>query len=159
MNFKKLGWLSLMLITLGASAQVATSPDWKESEAPPPPSFDQHQLIPIDMPRYVSLQFGVDPATLSLTPDGIVRYVVVTVNASGSVSAMYEGIRCSTWEVKTYARYTASGQWSTLNNPPWLGLSDNVPSKHAAALAKQGLCDSGSTTWNSLSDMVQALKK
>lgn len=158
MKIKKLFWLGLTLAALSASAQVVTDPDWKETEAPAPPAFNKDKLIPLDMPNYVTLKFGVDPATLIITPDSIVRYVVVTANATGSINAIYEGIRCATWEVKTYARYNANGQWSAVRDPQWEGLSDNRPSKHAFVLARKGICDSGSTTANSVADIVKALK-
>ncbi|WP_232834370.1 CNP1-like family protein [Rhodoferax ferrireducens] len=147
-----------MLMALGASAQVVTDPDWKETETPLPPAFNKDRLISIEMPKYVSLRFGVDPATLTITPDGIVRYVVVASNATGSINAMYEGIRCATGEFKTYARYTASGQWSSVQNPQWQGLDDNLPSKHAMALARQGVCEGRSTSASSATAIVHALQ-
>lgn len=159
MNLKKLCGLGLTLLALQASAQTVPDPDWTETEVPPPPAFNQKQLIPIEMPRYVSLRFGVDPATLALTPDGIVRYVVVAANATGSLSAMYEGIRCATGEVKTYARYTSSGKWSAVPDPQWSHLTDNLPSKHALALARQGVCDGRSVAASSVAAIVNELKR
>ena len=72
MKLKKLIGLGL-LAALSASAQVFAEPDWQESEAPAPPAFSSKQLIAIEMPNYVALRLGLDPATLSITPDGIVR--------------------------------------------------------------------------------------
>lgn len=158
MKFNKLFWSALALLASGAVAQVVTDPDWRESEAPPPPAFNPDRLVPVDMPPYVSLRFGVDPATLVITPDGIVRYVMVTKNDVGSVSAMYEGIRCASGEVKTYARYSSSGHWSAVKDPQWQGLNDNLPSRHAMALARQGVCQGRSTSGNSAADIVRALK-
>lgn len=158
MKLEKLFWLGLTLLALSTSAQVVTEPDWKETEAPPPPSFNKDKLIPIEMPKYVSLRFGVDPATLTITPDGIVRYVMVASNATGSISAMYEAIRCATGEVKTYARYAANGKWSSVQDPQWHGLNDNLPSKHALALARQGVCDGRSMAASSVDAIVNALK-
>ena len=89
MKVKNLLWLGLALLAVGSAAQVAVDPDWKESEAPAPPAFNPDLLIPIDMPSYVSLRFGVDPATLVITPDAIVRYVMVAKNSTASISAMY----------------------------------------------------------------------
>ncbi len=156
MKLNKLIWLALTLVTLGAWAQEE-QPDWKESEAPQAPTFNKDRLLPLDMPHYVTLKFGVDPATLVITPDGIVRYVVVASNASGSISAMYEGIRCATGEVKTYARFSSSGKWSPVQNPQWRRLNDNVPSRHAQALASQGVCESASIAASSVSAIVKAL--
>lgn len=158
MKFNQLFWPALALVAFGAAAQVVADPDWKESEAPPPPAFHPDQLVPVEMPRYVSLRFGVDPATLVITPDGIVRYVMVAKNASGSISAMYEGIRCSSGEVKTYARYSTSGRWSAVKDPQWRALNDNLPSRHALALARQGACDGRAMPASSVSEIVRALK-
>lgn len=158
MKFEKFLWLGLALVALSASAQIVIDPDWKETEVPPPPSFNKDKLIPIEMPRFVSLRFGVDPATLAITPEGIVRYVVVAVSATGSTNAMYEGIRCATGEVKTYARYMSNGQWSSVQDPQWQGLNDNLPSRHALALARQGVCIGRSAAANSIAEIVEGLK-
>ncbi len=134
-------------------------PDWKELEVPPPPSFDKDKLIAIDMPVYVTLKFGVDPATLTITSDGVVRYVMVAINSAGSVNAMYEGIRCASGEFKTYARFNSSGQWSALKDPQWRPLNDNNTSRHALALARAGACNARSTPANSVPDLIAALKR
>lgn len=158
MKLEKLFWLGLALLAISASGQVVIDPDWKETEVPPPPLFSKDKLVPIEMPKYVSLRFGVDPATVAIGPDGIVRYVVVAINATGSINAMYEGIRCATAEVKTYARYASNGQWSSVQDPQWRGLRENLPSKHAVAIASQGACVGRSATASSAAAIVNALK-
>lgn len=141
----------------GAQAQNPTDdPDWKETEAPAPPKFDPKRRIAIDMPPYVSMEFGVDPSTLVITPDGIVRYVMVAVNPSGAVTAFYEGIRCATGEIKSYARANANGVWTLVKEPQWRGLNDRQPSKHARALAIQGACE-GNSSARSAADIVRRL--
>jgi hypothetical protein len=117
------------------------NPDWKEETPPAPPAFSQDALVKIDMPPHISLKVGVDPNTVVVGSDGVVRYVIVMVNSSGSVNAVFEGIRCASDEVKTYARWSASGNWNVLAEPPWKGINDNLPSKHAYAFARQGACD------------------
>lgn len=150
--------LGLACCALGAQAQgQADNPDWKETEVPAPPRFDAKQLVSVDMPLYVSMKFGIDPATLAVTPDGIVRYVMVAVSPSGSVNAFYEGIRCATGEVKSYARANANGVWTLVNEPTWRGLNDKQPSKHALALARQGACE-GNATAGSAAEILRKLK-
>jgi len=61
--------------------------DWKETEAPPPPPLRTTGLIPIDVAGS-SLRFGVDPASISVGADRVVRYVVVATSASGTVNGM-----------------------------------------------------------------------
>jgi hypothetical protein len=84
---------------------------------------------------------------------------MVATNASGSVNAMFEGIRCATGEVKSYARSNASGVWTNVNEPQWRNLTDNLPSKHALAFARQGACDGRSASVSSVADIIKALKK
>ena len=150
--------LGLACCTWAAQAQVPVDdPDWKETEVPAPPKFDPTRRVSIDMPPYVSMKFGIDPATLAIAPDGIVRYVMVAVSPSGAVNAFYEGIRCATGEVKSYARANASGVWTIVKAPEWRRLNDNQPSKHALALAQQGACE-GNASANSVADILRKLK-
>jgi hypothetical protein len=134
---------ALALLAMIAGAQQVNSADnseWVENPAPPPPAFSKEKWVPIEMPPFVSLKVGVDPNTLTVGTDGVVRYVVVMVNASGSVNAVYEGLRCATDEVKTYARFSASGTWSPVREPVWRGVAENSPSRHSHAFARQGGC-------------------
>lgn len=166
MQARKLLCLGLAAWALVASPRATgqvfvEDPDWKEVDIPAPPSFNKDRLIPVAMPTYVTLRFGVDPATLTITDDGVIRYVMVAQSASGSsstVSAMYEGIRCAAGEFKTYARFNASGQWESLNNPQWRPLTDNNTSKHALALARQGACDGRSARARSVQAIIGTLK-
>lgn len=166
MQARQLLRLGLAALALGVAshtiAQVfVEDPDWKEIDIPSAPSFNKDRLVPVEMPSYVSLRFGVDPATLTITGDGVIRYVMVaqgTGAGSATVSAMYEGIRCASGEFKTYARFSASGQWAPVSNPQWRPLNDNNTSKHALALARQGACDGRSAMARSVQDIVSALK-
>jgi len=109
-----------VFVSWGALAQlVELDPDWKEVDVPPPPAFNRDKLVPIDMPPHITLKLGVDPATLSISSDSVVRYVMVATSSSGTINAMYEGIRCMTGEVKVYARFSSSGQWRSVDNPQW----------------------------------------
>ena len=137
------GILSALCITsMAEGGNGLDNPDWVEEQIPPPPAFSKGDLIAIDMPLHLSVKVGVDPATIAVGTDGVVRYVIVMTNATGSTNAVYEGIRCITGEVKTYARLSASGQWSMVSTPVWKDLSENMPSRHAQAFAQQGGCQS-----------------
>jgi hypothetical protein len=130
---------------------------WKETEAPPPPAFDMKRLVPVAMPPYMSLKFGVDPQTMTVTPDGVVRYVVVAYRESGNATnAFYEAVRCATDEYKTYARYGGDG-WSQVTNAEWKKIDDRN-SIYTAELAKQSLCR-GRAPRASVRAMIQELKQ
>jgi hypothetical protein len=152
--------LGFLASSFGLHAQSQVDDlDWKESDAPTPPAFKTSALVAIDMPHYVTLKFGIDPSTLQITPDGILRYVMVAVNTSGSVNAMYEGLRCTTGEAKTYARAGISGEWTVVKEPQWRSINDNLPSKHALAFARQGACEGRAMSASSVADVLKALKK
>lgn len=137
---------SVMCCAMTVSAQTPVDPpQWAEDAATSPPRYSTSQLISIEMPPYVTLKVGVDPETVIVGTDGVVRYVVVMRNNTGSESAAYEGILCSSGEVKTYARMGASGQWSVVREPQWQAMTDNLGSRHAFAISKQGVCDGRAT--------------
>jgi hypothetical protein len=146
LRFNWMVWGLLACSSVWAQNTVRTAPnvpdtaDWVEAAVPPAPNFSKDGLVLIDMPPHVSLKVGIAPNTIAVGMDGVVRYVVVMTNSSGSMNAAYEGIHCSTDEVKTYARWSSSGTWSPVSDPQWKAVNDNMPSKHAHAFARQGGC-------------------
>ena len=131
----------LLLAAPLAFAQFGTftDPDWKETEVPPPPPLNTGKLIDIDVPR-TALRFGVDPKSVALGADSVVRYVVVATSATGAVNAMYEGIRCNTAEVKVYARFNADSGWKAVGNPEWKPLHEAMGARHSLQIARTGAC-------------------
>jgi hypothetical protein len=165
MKLKSAFLASLFLVALHASSPVQAQAyaledpaDWKEIDTPPPPAFDVKKLITFEVSPNSQLVYGVDPAAISISQkDGVVRYVMVASNASGASNVMYEGIRCSTGEYKTYARYSSDGKWTNVNKPEWRSMFDNMPSKHALRLARAGACDSAAPA-TSVNELVRRLK-
>lgn len=138
-----LAWLAL---PLAQAASIQPNPnvpevEWVEAAVPPAPAFRTESLIAVDMPPHTTVRVGVDPNTLAIGSDSVVRYVVVMSNTSGSVSALYEGLRCTTKEVKGYARWSSSAGWKEVSEPQWRYWNENMPSRHAIAIARQGACD------------------
>jgi hypothetical protein len=134
-----LGIATMLAVSPVHAQLVPTDPDWKELEAPPPPALKLEGLVPLDVPG-TTLRFGVDPASVSLSEDRVVRYVVVATSSSGAINAMYEGIRCSTAEFKVYARYFPGSGWSVARNSQWLSLHDPQPSSHSLTMARTAAC-------------------
>jgi hypothetical protein len=87
-----------------------------------------------------------------------VRYVVVMINVTGNVNAAFEGIRCFSDEVKTYARASSSGEWRMVTDAQWKAVNDNMPSRHAQAIARQGACISRLTS-NTVEETLRALRQ
>ena len=132
--------------------------DWKEIDVPPPPAFDMAKLITFDVTVNSALTYGVDPASVTISnTDSVVRYVMVAFSASGSKNVMYEGLRCSTGEVKTYARYTPDGRWVPVADAKWRSVFDVTTPPHSRRFAKAGACDSAAPV-GSVRELVAKLK-
>lgn len=147
---------SAMHLAWGQAGNGLDNLDWVEDKEPPPPAFSSTKVVPLEMPNYVSVQVGIDPATVQVGQDGVVRYVAVMRNATGTVNAVYEGIRCASDQVKTYARAGASGEWSVLAEPVWRDVNGNLPSKHAFVFARSAACEV--RVANRREDILQALQ-
>ena len=118
-------------------AQISADPaDWKESDVPPPPAYDMSKLLSFEVTRSSPLVYGVDPASFSISKtDGIVRYVVVATSAAGAKNVFYEGLRCSTGEVRTYARAKPDGSWVPVANSEWKSAFDISLPRHSLRFA------------------------
>ena len=136
---------------------VAERPEWVEQTITTAPAYSSDHLLPLDMPPNVSVRFGIDPQTVTVDADGVVRYVVVMRNASGSESAFYEGIRCETREIKSYARHGTNGDWVFMDKTKWRGFTDPAPSQHAQVFARQAVCKDGG--YLAQKDIIEALRK
>ena len=158
MRLRDLFAAGLSTLCLGVAAQLSTpDPDWKELETPAPPAFELSRLVPFDVSINSTLKFGVDPATITIGQDGVVRYVIVARSGSGTVNAMYEGLRCSTGEMRTYARYNASGGWARTTDSEWRSVFANAATRHTLMFAKQGGCTDNAPP-RSVNDIVRSLR-
>lgn len=115
--------------------------DWHEEAAPPPPSFDAERMVEFENGRATELRWGVDPKTIMIGSDDVVRYVVIARSKGGASNAIYEGLRCSQGEFKTYARASSDGQWRLVDDAQWQPLSESRPSSHESVLARNYICD------------------
>lgn len=143
--------------TLGAAALLGAvacthaqafedPPAWQEAEVTEAPAFDSSRLLGFQVSLGSELSYGIDPDTVSIGPDAVVRYVMVARSPSGAVNALYEGLRCTSAEVKTYARWTPAsgdqpGRWRLTSGTEWRQLYANHASRPALVLARSGLCD------------------
>jgi hypothetical protein len=132
--------LAFLLAAAAVHAQlVPPDPDWREADAPPPPALKTEGLIPLEIPGS-GLRYGVDPSSVSVTGDGVVRYVVVATSSSGAINALYEGIHCSTGEFKVYARLNAGSGWVIAKDPIWHAFEDVPQSRHSLLVARTAAC-------------------
>jgi hypothetical protein len=147
----------LCLVAVQAAAQMAgPDADWKETEAPRPPTPRIDALIPIEVPG-ATLRYGIDPASVSLGTDGIVRYVVVATSGTGAMNASYEGIRCNTGDFRVYARFNPDGGWAPSGEAEWRPLHEGRPFRHSLTVARNGAC-MGRSANRSLAQILRDLR-
>lgn len=86
--------------------------DWREADVPPPPPAGSGEMLAFFVSSASDYRFFIDSASLAPGRDGVVRYTLMVRSPLGAESVTYEGIRCATREVKTYAYGRTDRSWS-----------------------------------------------
>lgn len=77
---------------------------WKEGRTNIPDYPQDSNLIEVEgPPAYRNYQYLVDEKSIQLGEDYVVRFTVVIRSPAGADNVMYDGVRCSTSEIKNYA--------------------------------------------------------
>ena len=85
-------------------------------------------------------KYSIAPQTISVAVDGVVRYVAAVKTPGGVLNVSFEGLRCTTKEVKLYAFGHADGTWSKSRNDRWSAVR---PGSYQATLFKEYFCPRG----------------
>ncbi|MBL0919382.1 MAG: CNP1-like family protein, partial [Hydrogenophaga sp.] len=164
MKFPRPAWLvamALMAAPVHAQVMHPHMPDpepWKEAEVPAPSQWSVERAVEFQLGAQGSLRYAIDPQTVSIGEDGVVRYVFIAHSSSGAVNAFFEGMRCQTAEVKVYARWDPdTRQWRTSGSEPWQALDVRGATRRAMQMARAGVCD-GKSPNRSPSQIVSALR-
>ena len=116
---------ALMPIAVGAQPrpeaeeEAGDKKEWVELEVKPPPYPKAGNLIPFEVSAASSNRFYIDPDSISIGGDGVVRYTLVIKSPTGAENVSYEGIRCETREQKYYAFGKRDGTWSSARSGAW----------------------------------------
>lgn len=148
------GRVALLSLTFLTAVSLAFATDdeeakWQEKATEAPKNFSIDKLQTFTVSQGSSLTYGIDPETLTVGEDWVVRYVMVARSASGALNVLYEGIRCQSAEVKTYARWDNNrSAWHTPSNSEWKALAFGGATRPAMILAMEGLCNGKSVNGN-----------
>ena len=123
-----------------ASVKDATA---AESEVTLPAPPQKNQLLPFYVSPTTTMDFAIDAKSLSVSPEGIVRYTLVITSKAGATNVSYEGIRCSSAEKKLYATGKPDGSWSSSRRDAWSPIWDVGANRQHAALVKDYFCEGG----------------
>ncbi len=118
---------------------------WQEQqleELPPFPDPEKLLEVPFQHPG-ARFRFYLDPASLSVGKDGVVRYTLVLESVrTGNRNIMYEGMRCATRGYKTIAYGTRKNKFRPLARPRWLSIDNGRSNWYRRDLWEYFLCKS-----------------
>ncbi|MFN2308746.1 MAG: CNP1-like family protein [Gammaproteobacteria bacterium] len=138
-----------LLLPLGALAEdvgpsrpfVERGP-WQEQALvlPPYPDGTSYLAVPVRVAGS-RLELFIEPTSLTVGRDGVVRYVLLLRAPSGSENLFYEGIRCSARAWRTYAYGGNAGDWRLVEDRAWAPLRDLGVDRYRERLYRYYLCD------------------
>jgi hypothetical protein len=141
-----------LVLVLGCCWSVSANAGlFSDNESPTPPKEESALALPAppksdDLLRYTvgagaSMTFAIDPKSVSVGDDQIVRYSSVITSSSGASNISYEGIRCKTAERKLFATGRPDGSWNTLPDAEWRRISSAGANSYQATLFRDFFCD------------------
>lgn len=130
---------------------------WSELQAQIPAYPRDEQLIRFDAGSATSHRFFVDPSSISIGEDGVVRYILVTKTSGGAINVTFEGMRCETRQQKTYAVGHRDGSWARARDPQWRRIEAREVNRHHGVLYADFFCR-GKSPAGSVNDIVALLR-
>ena len=110
-------------------------------ERPQLPAFpNEGNLVKVPVDRLHDFEFFVDPESVSVGTEGVVRYTVVARARGGASNIAYEGLRCKERERRIYAIGRPDRTWSMARNPKWVPVSDLPANLIQATLSDLYFC-------------------
>lgn len=129
----------------------------------PAPPVDR-EAVPFDVGGRDDspLRFAIDPKSVSIGKDNVVRYTVLITSKTGARNVNYEGLRCDTAERRIYATLrndsnqwvgnravdmneTANAESASMNAykpaTDWQRVGNGGPTDYASALMRSYFCD------------------
>ena len=116
---------------------------WQEEKYTLPAAPDMDKLIPFEVNVSNANRFFVDPPSVSVGKDGVVRFTVVIESSGGARTINYEGLRCKTRERRLYAFGQPDGSWIESKGSSWILMQKQQHKMHnayPAVLAYEYFC-------------------
>jgi CNP1-like family len=113
---------------------------WVELQAQLPEYPIQDNLIPFDPGPSNNDQHFIDATSIQVGEDGVIRYSLIIKSPTGAMNVTFDGMRCSTNEIKLYALGRNDGEWAHSRNADWQRLENVRQLDAQRALAKYYFC-------------------
>jgi CNP1-like family len=113
---------------------------WNELK-PNLPSYPREQdLLPFEVGGASANRFYIDSASISPGEDGVIRYTLVVKSPQGATNVSFEGMRCTTRELKRYAFGRGDGTWAKSRDEAWRPIVYQDSNPHHAVLYRDFFC-------------------
>ncbi len=122
---------------------------WKESNVVIPPvsaaSEFQELAVADASPLY---RYYLAQDSISRGANGVMRYTVAVVSKTGVRNIFYEGLRCATDEVKTYAYATNRGAFRRSGQSKWRPIANKGIRAYQDFLVNVVICGTHGFAWD-----------
>ena len=134
-----LGWAALAPAQPKSDWEVEQEErDWREAEFKLPAYLKADALIEFSVSAASRFRFFVDPLSLSVGADGVVRYTLLARSPTGAETVSYEGIRCKSGSYRVYA-FGYRGAWSQARSE-WKPIEPKSVQRWHQALQREYFC-------------------
>lgn len=122
---------SALLASGAVLAQAPPALDGAERERPAraerpvayPAAPADRDLLAVKLPVLTDFRFLVDTRSISIEPNGIVRFSIVTQSPAGARTVTYEGLDCPNRERRVYAYGRGNDGWAEAKPSEWQRFS------------------------------------
>jgi hypothetical protein len=142
---------------VGFTPAPALAPDaaWQEQVSALPPYPEPERLLELGIDTGASpFRYYLDPESLSVGEDRVVRFTTVIVSPSGVWNVTYEGLRCGDKSHRRLA-YGSGGEWHRLAETPWVRVTGSGRYRYRKVLYEKYMCPATDT----LRDPEQILRR
>jgi len=117
--------------------------EWQEQALELPAWPLEGRLIRLDVNSGgAPFQIFIDPASISVSDDNVVRFTSVQVSSSGVWNVAYEGLHCGERSFRRFA-YGANDSWHALPDSGWQALTSSGTGRYRYVLYNFFMCNPG----------------
>ena len=147
----------MALLLSWLSVAQAAMPDWDTADSPSRSNYAEDTPWAehgVGLPAYPeaghlvkvpvqiadsNLEMFIDERSLTVGDDGVVRYVLVLRAPSGAENVFFEGLRCATHELRSYAYGTSRATWQSVDTA-WTRIQSTGMGRYREQLYQYYLC-------------------
>jgi hypothetical protein len=135
-----------------------TEKPWVELQAQLPAYPKLDDALPFFVSASTDNKFFIDPVSISVGEDGVVRYTLIVKSPEGALNISFEGMRCNSHETKLYAFGHPDGTWSRNRFARWSPIRYQDRNRQHHVLYDDFFCPGGIIVGDQ-KEAISALKR